>query len=200
MCRISWKPLKSDKRNISASCFGQGYSAPRKMRIMLWDSRCTCVFSVFMVSSLVTISRNSLCIFVTMSCEGSPRAVATVLGCLWIIQQTKAGDMATAEEGAMSLLAFVFNGGHVSCWRHPWGHIFTVQKHPSEPHTWVFPRQQTWKTMSVLSKPQRHGTQRRIPTPQGRHKHPLLPRSPSNGYHSNSDYTRPAVNHRTINT
>lgn len=156
MCRIYWTPLKYDKRNIRPSCFGQGYSAPRKRRIMLWNCRCTCVFSVFMVSSLVATLRNSLCIFATLSCEGSPRAVATVLGCLcelfskWkpvtLLQPKRAPCLSRPCHGHDAVTA-----------------ILVVVFYSAETAKWAFSRWQTWKTMPVLSKPQRYATQRRIP-------------------------------------
>lgn len=78
MCCVYWPPLKYDKWEISR-VFGQALSV---LRMMLCNFCCAWVFSAFMVSSLVATSRNSLCVFVTLSCDGSPRAVATVVGCL----------------------------------------------------------------------------------------------------------------------
>ena len=174
------------------------------MWTMLWNLRRTCVFSVFMVSSLVATSQNSLSIFVTLLCEGSPWAVANNSqrqpGCL--CELFSKWKPVTLLQRAMPLPAFLFNGDHatstmLNCWS-----CSTAQTGPSESHARAFPRWQTWKTTSILSKPQR--TQRRSTTPQGHYKHPpllhLKQLALSNGYHSNADYTCPALNHPTINT
>lgn len=179
------------------------------MWIMLWNCRCTCVFSVFMVSSLVATSRNSLCIFVTLSCEGLPRAVATVLGCLCELFSKRKPVTLLQPKRAPCLSRHLSS---MVVMRRPRCYVVKavlgVIFHNAETakgSTYVSFSQVTDMKNNVHSEQaSKVRTQRRIPTPQGRHKHLPLSRSkqlaPSNGYHSNSDYTRPAVNHHTNTT
>lgn len=147
-----------------------------------------CVFSVFMVSSLVVPSWNSLCIFVTLSCEGSPRAVATVLGCLCeLFSKWKPVTRLHPKQAPRLPAAFVFTGDRAMatmlCW---------CVKHIRE----TFQVRDMKKQRPFWASLQDTEHKRKISTPQGHHKHPPLPRSKqlaSHGYHSNSDYTHPAV-------
>lgn len=153
---------------------------------MLCNCCCACVFPVFMVSSLVATSRNSLCVFVTLSCDGSPRAVATVVGCLCeLFSKWKPVTLLRECDVSASIcLQWWPHYGHDAEMLKPfWGKRAHGKAGLMIPMCW------TWKRMFILRNPQRYWAQRNIKIPQGLHKHPPLLRAKrlaaSNGYHSN---------------
>lgn len=106
---------------------------------------------------------------------------------LWIIQQMKPVTWLHPKRAPRLPPAFVFTGDRAMATMLSWcvKHIQqTVQVRDMKK------QRPLWASLQDTEH------KRRISTSQGRHKHPPLPRSKqlaSNGYHSNSDYTHPAV-------
>lgn len=170
------------------------FLAARKTWIIRCNCRGTCAFSVVMVSSLVATSQNSLCVFVTLSCEGSPKAAATVFSCLCELFSKR--HLYTMRARCLSQhLSSVVAILQLRWLVKSYSVLFFLFYYPSDRHE---------NKMFILSKRQRYSTQWRILIPQGRQSaHRYFPSeqlAPFNGNHSNSDYRRPAVKHCMINT